>query len=189
MKLTMITFPSLEFSATDKDRLQLSKENSTAEERFANISEVLKRSQRAINGAGAFLSVDVFGYVAFQPVELIGQSIATMAPHTDYICPMVYPSHFNPGEFGLDNPAAHPYEVISRSMVAGMKQIDGQRAKLRPWLQDFTLIWVPDDQIVEYGPAEVRAQIDAVADSGSSVGWILYDSSNLYDEAALKPEP
>ncbi|GAB4109845.1 MAG: putative glycoside hydrolase [Roseiflexaceae bacterium] len=182
-----IRFPSLEFAADDKERLQLSREG-TAEERFANIAQMLERSQRAINGAGAFLSVDVFGYVAFEPVELIGQSIATMAPHTDYICPMVYPSHFNPGEFGLDNPAAHPYEVISKSVAAGLKQIDDQRARLRPWLQDFTLIWVPDELIVEYGPEEVRAQIKAVEDTGVSVGWILYDSANRYDEAALKPE-
>jgi hypothetical protein len=149
---------------------------------------MLERSQRAINGSGAFLSVDVFGYVAFQPVELIGQSIATMAPHTDYICPMVYPSHFNVGEFGFDNPAEHPYEVIAESMKAGQEQIDGQRARLRPWLQDFTLIWVPDELIVEYGPEEVRAQIQAVNDSGYSVVWILYDSANIYDAEGLKPE-
>jgi hypothetical protein len=183
-----IRFPSLEFSADDKERLQLSREG-TAEDRFANIAEMLKRSQRAINGAGAFLSVDVFGYVAFQPVELIGQSVASMAPYTDYMCPMVYPSHFVPGEFGFDNPAEHPYEIIQKSMEAGLKQIDGQRARLRPWLQDFTLIWVPDELLVEYGPEQVRAQIDAVEDSDDSVGWILYDSSNRYEEAALKPEP
>jgi hypothetical protein len=183
-----IRFPSLEFAADDKDRLQLSREG-TAQERFDNISEMLKRSQRAINGSGAFLSVDVFGYVAFQPVELIGQSVASMAPYTDYMCPMVYPSHFVPGEFGFDNPAEHPYEIIQKSMEAGLKQIDGQRARLRPWLQDFTLIWVPDELLVEYGPDQVRAQINAVDDSAESVGWILYDSSNRYEEAALKPEP
>jgi len=183
-----IRFPSLEFSADDKNRLQLSRE-STAAERFQNIAAVLERSQRAINGAGAYLSVDVFGYVAFQPIALIGQSVASMAPHTDYMCPMVYPSHFVSGEFGFDNPAKYPYEVIQKSMIAGLAQIDNKRAKLRPWLQDFTLVWVPKDQIVTYGPDEVRAQIKAVEDSGSSVGWTLYDSANQYDEAGLKPKP
>jgi len=183
-----IRFPSLEFAADDKDRLKLSR-TSTPAERFANIATMLERSQRAINGAGAYLSVDVFGYVAFQPMGLIGQSIDSMAPHTDYMCPMVYPSHFVPGEFGFDNPAKYPYEIIQKSMKAGMAQIDNKRAKLRPWLQDFTLVWVPKDQIVTYGPDEVRAQIKAVEDSGSSVGWILYDSANQYDEAGLKPQP
>ena len=182
-----IRFPSLEFAADDKDRLQLSREG-TPEEKFQNIANVLERSQRAINGAGAFLSVDVFGYVAWQPMGLIGQSVASMAPHTDYICPMIYPSHFVPGELGFDNPAAHPYEIIAASMERGFKQIDGQRAHLRPWLQEFTLVWVPKDQIVEYGPKEVRAQIQAVEDSGQPSGWILYDSANDYNEDALKPE-
>jgi hypothetical protein len=182
-----IRFPSLEFSATDKDRLQLSREG-TPEEKYANIVEVLKRSHRAINGAGAFFSVDVFGYTAFRPSDLIGQDLSRMAEYTDYVMPMVYPSHFSPGEFGFDVPARHPYEVIQKSMAAGAEQVAGKRALVRPWLQEFTLIWVPDDQIVEYGPEEVRAQIRAVEEAGGSGGWILYDSANNYSEDALLPE-
>lgn len=181
-----IRFPSLEFSPTDKDRLQLMKEG-TPEERWANIAEMLKRSQRAINGAGAFLSVDVFGYTAFRPSQLLGQNLQIMAEHTDYISPMVYPSHFSPGEFGFANPAEYPYEVIAASMTAALKQVDGKRALIRPWLQDFTLIWVPDELLVEYGAEEVRAQIRAVEESSAGAGWILYDSSNRYQVDALKP--
>ncbi len=58
---------------------------------------------------------------------------------------------------------------------------------LRPWLQDFTLTWVPQNQIVEYGPNEVRAQIKAMEDFGKSAGWQLYDSANQYTVEALKP--
>lgn len=181
-----IRFPSLEFSPTDKDRLQLSREG-TPEERWANITEVLRRSHRAINGAGAFFSVDVFGYTAFGPSKLLGQNLSMMAEYTDYISPMIYPSHFGAGEFGFDNPAKYPYEVIQRSMAAALKQVDGKRALLRPWLQDFTLIWAPKDQIVEYTPAEVRAQIRAVEEFDASAGWILYDSTNVYHVEALKP--
>lgn len=183
-----IRFPSLEFDPEDKNRLLLSKETSTAEERFNNIATMLEQSQRAINGAGAFLSVDVFGYAAWNPFELIGQDIGLMSEHTDYIYPMVYPSHFVPGELGFDNPGAHPYEIILESLKRGQKQIEGKRALLRPWLQDFTLVWVPKDMIVEYGPKEVRAQIQATEDFGQAAGWILYDSANIYTEEALKPE-
>ncbi|MEN9934743.1 MAG: hypothetical protein RLZZ387_1322 [Chloroflexota bacterium] len=182
-----IRFPSLEFSASDKERLQLSRE-STPEERYANIVEVLKRSHRAISGAGAFFSVDVFGYTSFRASPLIGQDISRMSEYTDYVMPMVYPSHFSPGEFGFDVPARYPYEVIKKSMIAGVEQVKGKRALIRPWLQEFTLIWVPDDQIVEYGPAEVRAQIRAVEEVAGTGGWILYDSANNYDESALAPE-
>ena len=181
-----IRFPSLEFSPTDKERLQLSREG-TPEEKFQNIANVLERSHRAINGAGAFFSVDVFGYTVFEASELIGQDIAIMSQHTDYVCPMVYPSHFNPGDLGIPLPARDPGRVIEMSMKAGAEKVAGKNALLRPWLQDFTLVWVPDDQIVEYGAAEVRAQIDAVDNYPISGGWILYDSANTYTEGALQP--
>jgi hypothetical protein len=184
-----IRFPSLEFSPEDKKRIKLSRpeEEDTPEARFANIAAVLEQAQRAINGAGAFLSVDVFGYTTWRPDGLIGQDIELMAEHTDYICPMIYPSHYLPGELGFDNPSAHPYEMILDSMQKGQKQVEDKRAQLRPWLQDFTLIWVPEHMIVEYGPAEVRAQIDAVYDFNPTTGWILYDSANNYTEEALEP--
>ncbi len=180
-----IRFPSLEFGAGDADRLGLSQEVSTPEVRYATIKKVLNRAQPAINGAGAFLSVDVFGFTTEGPIDIIGQSLPIMAETTDYICPMVYPSHYGPGYLGFDNPASHPYDVISRTMEMGKQQIPDARAKLRPWLQDFTLVWVPDDQIVEYGAQEVRDQIRAVADSATDAGWLLYSSDNSYTYSAL----
>jgi hypothetical protein len=183
-----IRFPSLEFAASDKDRLLLSKPDATSEEKYANIVEMLKQSQAAINGAGAFLSVDVFGVAAWEPSNLIAQDISRMGEYTDYVCPMVYPSHFWAGALNFDNPAQHPYEIILDSMQKGEKQMVGKRAMLRPWLQDFTLTWVPKDQIVEYGPNEVRAQIKAAEDFGKAGGWMLYDSANQYTVEALKPQ-
>jgi hypothetical protein len=183
-----IRFPSLEFGAADKDRLLLSKPDATSEEKYANIVEMLTQSQAAINAAGAYLSVDVFGVAAWEPSNLIAQDIGRMGEHTDYVCPMVYPSHFWNGALDFDLPAQHPYEIILASMQKGAKQMEGKRALLRPWLQDFTLTWVPDDQIVEYGPNEVRAQIKAVEDFGQAGGWMLYDSANQYTEEALKPK-
>jgi len=183
-----IRFPSLEFGAADKDRLKLSRPEATTEEKYANIVEMLTQSQAAINAAGAYLSVDVFGVAAWEPTDLIAQDIGRMGQHTDYVCPMVYPSHFWNGALGFDLPAQHPYEIILASMQKGAKQMAGKRAMLRPWLQDFTLTWVPKDQIVEYGPNEVRAQVKAVEDFGQAGGWMLYDSANQYTVEALKPK-
>ncbi|MFM2031391.1 MAG: hypothetical protein RLZZ297_156, partial [Chloroflexota bacterium] len=180
-----IRFPSLEFGADDGERLQLSQEVSSADVRYETIKKVLNRAHPAINAAGAFLSVDVFGFTTEGPIDIIGQSLPIMGETTDYICPMVYPSHYGPGYLGFDNPARHPYDVILRTMEMGMKQLPDHRARLRPWLQDFTLIWVPDDQIVEYGATELRDQIRAVADAGTGAGWLLYSSDNTYTYSAL----
>jgi len=180
-----IRFPSLEFGPSDGERLAFSQETPTAEVRYETIKKMLNRAHPAINAAGAFLSVDVFGFTTESPIDIIGQSIPIMAETTDYICPMVYPSHYGAGYLGFDNPAEYPYEVILRTMQMGLEQIPDSRARLRPWLQDFTLIWVPDDQIVQYGDQQLRDQIRAVADSGTEAGWLLYSSDNTYTYSAL----
>ncbi len=181
-----IRFPN---DASDIEYMQLSQpidyENPQA--MYENITTFMEQAHRAINGAGAFFSVDVFGYAAWEPQPIIGQNLTLMAKHADYICPMVYPSHYGLHELNFENAAAHPYEIVYESMVRGARMVDGDRAKLRPWLQDFTLIWVPDDQIVEYGPTEVRAQIDAAEDFADAFGWSLWSADNLYTYDALKP--
>ncbi len=157
---------------------------------YENLANFMEYSHRIINGAGAFFSVDLFGRVMVAPSMPIGQNIALMADHADYICPMPYPSLWWPGYLGFDNPTAHPYEVIYESLKSSEKFFAGKYGRLRPWLQDHTDPW-QGARVVTYGPAEVRAQIDAANDygleSGKITGWTLYDSANTYTEAALMP--
>lgn len=157
------------------------------DEMYNTLGRFMQRAQKAINEAGAYFSVDVFGYVAWEPQPNIGQNLHIMGKYADYVCPMVYPSHFLYDELNLGNPAAHPFELVDVSMQKVKTQLDGEasRARVRPWLQDFTLKWVPKNQIVQYGPAEVRAQIDA-AEKNATAGWSLWDSDNEYTVDALK---
>ena len=154
---------------------------------YNTVGRFMERAHKAINEAGAFFSVDVFGYVAWEPQPNIGQNLQVMGQHADYVYPMVYPSHFLYDELGLGNPSLHPYEIVAHSMEMVKSQLVGKasRAKVRPWLQDFTLIWVPDHLIVQYGVKEVRAQIDASEDKNTN-GWALWDSDNDYTMGALK---
>ena len=50
-----------------------------------------------------------------------------MAKYLDYISPMVYPSHYGPGNLGLAVPDAQPYETIYRSMGASREVLAGMR--------------------------------------------------------------
>ena len=82
---------------------------------------------------------------------------------------------------GYKNPEEHPYEVVQYAMNAAV--IRAQKAsttpsKLRPWLQDFGLT-------VNYGSAEVRAQIKATNDAGLS-SWLLWSAANHYTHNALE---
>ncbi len=162
------------------------------DEMYNTVGRFMQRAQKAINEAGAYFGVDVFGYVAWKPQPNIGQNLQVMGKYADYVYPMVYPSHFVPGELGFDNPGAHPYELVDFSMQKVKDQLVGEasRAKVRPWLQDFTLIWVPDHMIVRYGAKEVRAQIDAAEKNIANgvAGWALWDPDNDYEVDALKSE-
>jgi hypothetical protein len=47
---------------------------------------------------------------------------------------------------------------------------------------------MPDHLIVEYGPEEVRAQINATEAFTYTAGWSLWSADNEYSYDALRPE-
>ncbi len=152
---------------------------------FDTITGFMEQAHRAVNGAGSFMSVSIFGRVVLGPSKPISQDIARMAPHTDYIAPMPYPSLWWPQYLGFANPTAHPYEVILGSLKSATPFFAGKRALLRPWLQGGTDPW-QGARTVEYGPDQLRAEADAARDSGVSHGWMFYNSANDYPDAAFR---
>ncbi len=182
-----IRFPN---DAKDIEFMKLSKPidyQNNPQPMYENIATFMEKAHEAINSVGAFFSVDVFGYASWQPQPMIGQNMELMGDHADFICPMVYPSHYYQHELGFENASAYPYEIVFESLKRGQDMIDSKRAKQRPWLQDFTLIWVPDHLIVRYGPEEVRAQIQATEDFPEASGWALWSADNEYTYSALNP--
>ncbi len=128
------------------------------------------------------ISADLFGMVTTAKDDMgIGQILENALPYFDYIMPMVYPSHYPPTFNGFAEPEAHPYEVVHFAMQSAVNRANMASTtpnKLRPWLQDFGLR-------MEYGSAEVRAQIKATNDNGLS-SWILWSASNKYTKGALQ---
>ncbi len=147
------------------------------------IGDFLTEMYDAIAPTKTYLAADVFGLTLWETGDgNIGQNLETVVKHLDYVCPMVYPSHFYAGSMGFDIPNDHPYEVILWSLQNGEKRIPQDKAKLRPWLQDFSL-----GEGIAYGPNEVKRQIDASNDFGAT-GWMLWNAGNEYHESALAPE-
>ena len=153
------------------------------------MGEFFKYLHGELNPLGIVMSADLFGMTTTNSDDLnIGQKLEVALPYFDFIAPMVYPSHYPKGFIGLDNPAAHPYEVIKYSMGQGVKKVQAFDAtvastsilKLRPWIQDFNLG-------ATYTPDMVRAQIQATYDVGLT-SWMLWNASNRYTREALLPE-
>jgi hypothetical protein len=76
-------------------------------------------------------------------------------------------------------PASSSTPTTTREVFTGLYQKSAYpRTLLRPWLQDF-------DYGGNYGPKEVRAQIQAVYDVGLT-SWMLWSPSNRYTSEALE---
>jgi hypothetical protein len=136
----------------------------------------LRESRSALAPYRTFLGASVFGIAATRPGE-IAQPVRRMAAELDYVAPMVYPSHWARGEYGVADPNAEPARIVQRSLVDFQRAVAGTGARVVPWLQDFSLG-------VPYGPAQVRAEIDAARADGIDE-FLLWDPDVTYTAAAL----
>jgi len=153
------------------------------ETRLPAIAGFLARARRELGAAGAFVGADLFGYTAFNENDTdIGQRIEELAPHLDFICPMVYPSGYHKGIPGHPNPVLVPYKVVHESVRLIRKRASNSVARVRPWLQDFK-DYAFDRRI--FGVPEVQAQIRGAEEAGGA-GWMLWNPRNDYTGSALR---
>jgi hypothetical protein len=160
----------------------------TAARRRAVITGVVAALHDTLGAMGVTLSADLFGIMAWgrtADLALTGQHVPSLAKHVDVICPMIYPSHFEPGFEGLDNPADRPAEMIAAG-VARFRDQAGSGVAIRPWLQAFA--W----RVSRYDAGYVAAQI-AASDRAGGHGWSLWNPAGRYDVAlaavATTPHP
>jgi len=145
------------------------------------VREFLLYSREKLKDLKVPVTADVFGLTVSTTGDMgIGQQWEKMADAVDVILPMVYPSHFIPGNYGLRSPNAAPYRTIKRSMEDAVRRSKPLQnaAIIRPWLQAFTL-GPPKNT-----PAHVRAQIEAVYDAGLTE-WVLWSPGSNCDPAAF----
>jgi hypothetical protein len=129
------------------------------------------------------VTIDVFGLTATDTTDMgIGQRWEMFVDQADYILPMVYPSHFAPGTYGIGNPNANPYATIDRAMKDVKRRTAAipNAGKIIPWYQDFTM------GPPRYGVEQVRAQIEAGYANGFH-SWILWNPGSRYTLGALRP--
>ncbi len=122
----------------------------------------------------------LYGVSADRPWE-VGQDVERLAEVLDYVAPMIYPSHWGPGEYGVANPLMQPYDMVAATLEVWLEVTDGKRARVKPWLEDSNWpirLGYPDR--TRY----VREQIQATYDAGIPE-WLLWDSSVRYTDAAM----
>lgn len=160
--------------------------NDSGESQTAAIQTFIKTAYEALREHNVTISADVFGWAASALDDVgIGQHWEAITNVVDVISPMMYPSHYGPGNFGLPVPDAFPYETIDRSVKEAISRNANvyTPGKIRPWIQDFTASWVKGH--IRYGAKEVKAQIDALEANGIHE-YLLWNAGNYYSKNALK---
>lgn len=162
---------------TDGDVAQAVFPGRVREPRARTMARFLAYATRRLHPLGAQVSVTVFGLAASRDLG-VGQEPGLLASVVDALYPMVYPSHYAPGELGLAAPEAHPARAVARSLAAFRQALRDRPVRLVPWLQDFSLVR-------PYSAADVRAEIRAARAFGAQ-GFLLWNPSGRYTARALR---
>ena len=138
-----------------------------------------------IQHLGVPITFDIFGLTASATGDLgIGQVWEDFITVADVVLPMIYPSHYYPGSYGLARPNHEPYRIVRnalREAIERSRQVD-KAATIRPYLQAFTL----GRRKPRYTPHEIREQIRAADELGITT-WVLWNPRSVYQRDSLRP--
>jgi hypothetical protein len=143
------------------------------------ITGFVSRVHEKTQAAGVPLALDVFGVVAWQravDVRATGQDLSRLGAIVEVLCPMIYPSHFQVGFNGYQEPGEHPEVVLfgTKQAVAVLKRT-GSTTIVRPWIQAFP--WHAHN----YSSTYVMQEIEDVR-IGGGVGWLGWNAGGYYGE-------
>ena len=96
----------------------------------ASIVSFVADARRRLEPTGAFLGASLFGIAAFRPEE-VAQDVPRIARNVDYVAPLIYPSHWGPGVYGVPEPESRAEE--DHRAVPDPLQRAGRRTPARGW--------------------------------------------------------
>lgn len=147
--------------------------------RLAATAGFLKAAQEQLTPLGVFVSVTALGLTTVEPQDDLGlgQSLQNYAKVADYVSVTLFPQEWGKGAFNLDVPAQHPFEMVGAALHDSLQYMVNQHAQMRPWLEAFN----PDK--LNYGPSEIKGEIQATGGENAPGGWLLWNPQGQYDPA------
>lgn len=144
------------------------------------IGDFLAEARKHLHPYEVPVSADVFGLTTTATDDMgIGQQWEFIANNADIISPMIYPSHYAKGSYGIRHPDLDPFTIVQKAVKDALdrnKALD-HPAAVRPWLQCFTAKWVKPH--LKYGKKEIEAQIKAARSQGVEE-YLLWDPTCRY---------
>lgn len=156
------------------DYIRYNSKQPASSQHAKNIFKVVQYYKDKLSPQGIPLQADVFGIASFGESKHIGQNLRMMAQSVDALCPMVYPSHFEPYRLH----AVTPYQTIYTSLKAIRSQFnDNMPVKLYAYIEISNYRYpLPGNKRHAYVLAEMKAVQDAGAD-----GYYVWSAHNKYD--------
>jgi hypothetical protein len=120
------------------------------------------------------LQIDVFGETSFGESPYIGQNAKLFSETVDYLCPMVYPSHYKPFDIHYQK----PYETVNNSLDRIQKQFpENSPVKVIAYIELSNYHYpMSGAKRMDY----IRSQIKAVKDAKVE-GWYAWSAHNKYE--------
>jgi hypothetical protein len=155
------------------DYIRYSSKTDASSQNALDIREVLRFFRARVRERGAKLQIDVFGEVSHGPSLHIGQDMKLFAPEIDAVCPMVYPSHYEP----YRERAQQPFETVFGSLTALQQQMGDSPVPVLAYIELFNHRFPMNvGERVNY----IRAQLRAVREAKAE-GWLAWSAGNHYD--------
>lgn len=171
----------------DYGRGDYDESTTNVEQRVDSVNSFVEEARSQLLPYGVDVSVDIFGYAAMVgEAPGIGQSFLGISENVDVLSSMIYPSHWGPGNFGIEKPDLEPYNIINEYMKLEnelLSELGNDAPRSRPWIQDFTASYLGSGNYLNYGAHEVTEQIRALHDNGVNE-FLLWNSANQFSEDA-----
>lgn len=155
------------------DYVRYKPSNQASSQNARDIYQVIKYFYDHLQARGIPLQIDVFGIATQGEAKNIGQNLLLFANAVDAMCPMVYPSHYEP----YPRYSRQPYYTVFTALKALHKQFDGDIPfKVYPYVEASNYRYRHSGQAkLQY----IYAQIKAVQDSNVN-GWYVWSPNNKY---------
>ena len=152
------------------------------EARIAAVTDFVEYVRAKLKPYGVHLSADILAHaITASKIGGIGQKFTDIAEHVDVISPMIFPSHWVNGAFGVKEPDKQPYDIVSQYM----KIENGYFKDLNPsptsrhWIQAFTADYLGEGNYQLYTADVISQEIKALKEAGIKE-YLLWNAASQY---------
>ena len=152
------------------------------EARIAAVTDFVEYVRAKLKPYGVHLSADILAHaITASKIGGIGQKFTDIAEHVDVISPMIFPSHWVNGAFGVKEPDKQPYDIVSQYMKIenGYFKDLNPSPTSRPWIQAFTADYLGEGNFQLYTADVISQEIKALKEAGIKE-YLLWNAASQY---------